>query len=85
MISQKTISIRPRSGKSEVKEVIEKNCDLYISSDLSHNDILNLKDAGISYINLTHYWIEKVFIDYIKIYVNKIDKNLKVYTYYSDM
>lgn len=83
--SVKNIAIAPGSGRSEVKEVIEKKYDLFITSDLSHNDILDLKDSGISYINLTHYGIEKVFVDYMEKYINKFDKKLKVYKYYSNM
>ncbi|MDO5564790.1 MAG: Nif3-like dinuclear metal center hexameric protein [Eubacteriales bacterium] len=61
----KKIAICPGSGKSLVNSVIENKCDTFITSDLAHNDILDLNEMNISYIDATHYGLEKVFIDYI--------------------
>ena len=66
-------------------ESVYNNYDLYITSDLSHNDILDLSDEGISYMNLTHYGLEKVFVNYMEKYIKKLINNKKVYTYFSNM
>lgn len=57
------IIIIPGSGSSDVELVINEKPDLLITSDLKHNQILDLTDEGISYINATHYGLEKVFIE----------------------
>lgn len=83
--SIKKICIMPGSGRSDVNYVIKNKFDLYITSDLSHNDILDLVDSNISYINLTHYGLEKVFVDYMSKYLSKIYNKNKIYKYYSNM
>ena len=81
----KRICMMPGSGRSDVGYVIKNKFDLYITSDLSHNDILDLVDSNINYINLTHYGLEKVFVEFISKYLNKIVKKNKIYEYYSNM
>lgn len=81
----KKILIMPGSGRSDVNYAIYNNYDLYITSDLSHNDILDLSDEGISYMNLTHYGLEKVFVNYMEKYIKKLINDKKVYTYFSNM
>ena len=81
----KSICIMPGSGRSDVSYVIKKKFDLFITSDLSHNDILDLVDSNINYINLTHYGLEKVFVDYMCRYVSKFVKRKSFCKYYSNM
>ena len=77
------IAICPGSGKGLNDLIFKNKVEAYFSSELSHNDILDLVDSNISYINLTHYGIEKVFVEYI----NNLLKNkfkFKVYNYYNN-
>ena len=83
--SIKRVCIMPGSGKSDVDYVIKNKFDLYITSDLSHNDILDLVDSNISYINLTHYGLEKVFVDFMSRYLSKFYNKNKIYKYFSNM
>ena len=83
--SIKKVCIMPGSGRSDVGYVIKNKFDLYITSDLSHNDVLDLVDSNINYINLTHYGLEKVFIGFMYKYLSNITKKIKIYTYYSKM
>ncbi|MDK2896540.1 MAG: hypothetical protein PWP04_660 [Candidatus Atribacteria bacterium] len=53
-IEYQKIAICPGSGKGMVKEVIQKKAQAFISGDLSHHDVENLKDWGISYYHLPH-------------------------------
>ena len=81
----KRIAILPGSGRDYVNSIINFDIDLYISSDLSHHDILYLYENNISYINGTHYGLEKLFIYYIKDvllneYINK-DENINILIY----
>lgn len=65
----KKIAILPGSGRGDVHKITETDVDVFITSDLAHNDILDLLESGISYINTTHYGLEKIFIEYMKKYL----------------
>ena len=77
------IIIIPGSGSGEVDLNKKKKPDLLITSDLKHNHIIDLLDNGISYINASHYGLEKVFIEYMSKFIMKKFKN--VYTYYETL
>lgn len=66
------IIIIPGSGSSEIDLVINEKPDLLITSDLKHNQILDLMEYNISYINATHYGLENIFIDSFYDYLNQI-------------
>ena len=75
------VIIIPGSGSSDVDLVISEKPDLLITSDLKHNQILDLTEEGISYINASHYGLEKVFIKSFSDYlVNDLNiKNVKTF------
>lgn len=75
------VAIMPGSGSGDVDTVIKLKPDLFISSDLKHNQIIDLLDSGISYIDATHYGLEKVFIEYIASFLQKKFK-IKIVKYY---
>lgn len=79
----KKIAIVPGSGRGDVHKITETDVDVFITSDLAHNDILDLLESGISYINTTHYGMEKVFIEYMKKYL-KSKVKCNVNEYYDD-
>lgn len=75
----KSVLIIPGSGSGEVDLIINEKPDLLITSDLKHNQILDLVESGISYINATHYGLEKNFIDSFSSYLKRFTD--KVYSY----
>ena len=75
------IIILAGSGSGELEQVICEKPDLFITSDLKHNQIIDLYDSKISYISATHYGLEKVFIPYISEFIEKKVSN-KVFSYY---
>ena len=77
------IVIMPGSGSGDVEDVIKLKPDLFITSDLKHNQIIDLLDRDISYINATHYGLEKIFVDYMSDYLQKKFK-IKILKYYSE-
>ena len=77
------IILIPGSGSGEIDLVLNEKPDLLITSDLKHNHIIDLLDSGISYINASHYGLEKVFIEYMSMFIMKKFKN--VYTYYENV
>lgn len=76
-----TIAILPGSGKSDIDKVIGAKADLYLSGDLAHNHILELLHNDISYIDCTHYGLEKIFVDFMYDYIIKKYKDIKIYKY----
>lgn len=77
----KKIAILPGSGSGDVESVLKIKPDLYITGDLKHNQILDLLEEGVSYINATHYGLEKIFIEYMQRYL-KSKVKCQVLTYY---
>ena len=80
----KKVAILPGSGRDYVNNIINEKCDLYITSDLSHHDILDLYENDITYINATHYGLEKLFCYYMKEILENIfedTENIKIYQF----
>lgn len=76
------VIVIPGSGSSDVDMVLSEKPDLLITSDLKHNQILDLTEEGISYINASHYGLEKIFIKSFSEYLVN-DLNIKnVNTFY---
>ena len=67
------VVIIPGSGSGEIDLVINEKIDLLITSDLKHNQILDLIESGISYFNATHYGLENIFIDSFYNYLKSLD------------
>ena len=67
------IIIIPGSGSGEIDLVINEKPDLLITSDLKHNQILDLKESNISFFDATHYGLENVFIYSFYQYLNTLN------------
>ena len=79
------IILIPGSGSSEIDLVIAEKPDLLITSDLKHNQILDLTEEGISYINASHYGLEKIFIESFSGYLANDLKINNIYTFYLNL
>lgn len=79
------IILIPGSGSSEIDLVIAEKPDLLITSDLKHNQILDLTEEGISYINASHYGLEKIFIESFSDYLANDLKINNIYTFYLNL
>lgn len=79
--SIKQIAICPGSGKSEVNKIINEKVDCFISSDLPHDQILDLLESNISYIDATHEGLENCFVPCIYNKINQFNNKLKIYKY----
>ncbi len=66
------VAICPGSGKSLVKDVVEKNADVYITGDVDHHTALDLLAEGVCVIDAGHYGIEKLFVHYMNQYFKKM-------------
>lgn len=72
--SVKKVIIIPGSGSGEVDLVINEKADMLITSDLKHNQILDLKESNISYFDASHYGLENIFIDSFYRYLSEFKK-----------
>lgn len=81
----KKVILIPGSGSSDVDMVIGNKPDLLITSELKHNQILDLMEEKISYINATHYGLEKVFIDSFSKYLSNKFDNIKIYKHFTNL
>lgn len=81
----KKIVVIPGSGSGDIDLVIQNKPDLLITSDLKHNNIIDLRDENISYINATHYGLEKIFIEAFSNYLKNKFKNLNILKYTLDL
>ena len=76
----KKIVILPGSGSGDVDLVITEKPDLLITSDLKHNQILDLIESSISYINATHYGLEKIFEESFLNYLKSIVSGINIFS-----
>ena len=66
-----TCAILPGSGKGEIDLAVKSGADVYITGDISHHDGIDAVEKGIAVIDAGHYGIEKIFIPYMKEYLER--------------
>ena len=66
-----TCAILPEAGKSEIDLAVKSGADVYITGDISHHDGIDAVEKGIAVIDAGHYGIEKLFIPYMKEYLER--------------
>ncbi len=65
------VAICPGSGKSAVKDALAKGADVLVTGDVDHHMGIDLKAQGVCVIDAGHYGIEKLFVPYMKAYLQK--------------
>lgn len=73
-------AILPGSGKSGIEDAIKGNADVYITGDIDHHDGIDALEKGLCIIDAGHYGIEKLFISYMKDYIERKLKGISVVT-----
>lgn len=66
-----TCAILPGSGKGEIDLAVKAGADVYITGDISHHDGIDAVEKGIAVIDAGHYGVEKIFIPYMKEYLER--------------
>ena len=66
-----TCAILPGSGKGEIDLAVRANADVYVTGDISHHDGIDAVEKGIAVVDAGHYGIEKIFIPYMKAYLER--------------
>ena len=73
-----TCAILPGSGKSEIDLAVKAGADVYITGDISHHDGIDAVEKGVAVIDAGHYGIEKIFIPYMKEYLEREMPELRI-------
>lgn len=73
-----TCAILPGSGKGEVDLAVKSGADVYITGDISHHDGIDAVEKGIAVIDAGHYGVEKIFIPYMKEYLEREAPELRI-------
>lgn len=76
----KTAAIMPGSGKSSVEIAFQKGCDVLITGDMDHHGGLDAVAQGMAVIDAGHYGLEKIFISYLKEYLERETKGITIFT-----
>lgn len=72
------IAVMPGSGKSAMKMVAKNGYDLYLTGDFGHHEGLDAIDMGMTVIDATHYGLERIFITYIREYLENKCRGVEV-------
>lgn len=75
------VAILPGSGKSMAKSAIASGADVYITGDIGHHEGIDLVAEGLSVIDAGHFGIEKIFIAYMKEYLQREFPGVTVITH----
>lgn len=73
-----TCAILPGSGKDEIDLAVKAGADVYITGDISHHDGIDAVEKGIAVIDAGHYGVEKIFIPYMKEYLEREMPDLRI-------
>lgn len=73
-------AICPGSGKGVLRTAIDIGVDVLITSEIDHNDALDAMEQGLTLIDAGHYGLEKIFVPYMKEYIQRELHGITVYT-----
>ena len=64
-------AICPGSGKSVIGEALKSGAQVLITGDIDHHEGIDAAAQGLAVIDAGHYGIEKIFIPYMKKYLEE--------------
>ena len=68
----------PLIGKGEVDLAVKSGADVYITGDINHHDGIDAVEKGIAVIDAGHYGVEKIFIPYMKEYLEREVPSIRI-------
>lgn len=66
-----TAAIMPGSGADTIKDVLRLGIDVLITGDIKHHEGLDAAEMGLAIIDAGHFELEKIFITYIKEFIER--------------
>lgn len=67
----KTCAILPGSGHDEIDLALRQGADVMITGDITHHVGIDSIEKGIAVIDAGHYGVEKLFVPYMKKYLER--------------
>ncbi|MCR5487399.1 MAG: Nif3-like dinuclear metal center hexameric protein [Lachnospiraceae bacterium] len=74
-----SVAVMPGSGGSAIKDALKKKAEVLITGDISHHQGIDAVAQGLAVIDAGHFGIEKLFIPYMKEYLERNTRGLMVY------
>ncbi len=74
-----TAAILPGSGSSGIKDAISLGGEVLITGDISHHAGIDAAAQGLCVIDAGHFGIEKIFIPYMKEYLERNTRGLQIF------
>lgn len=74
------VAICPGSGRSVITEAVNKNADCLITGDIGHHDGIDAVEMGLTIIDASHYGIEKIFIQFMYLYLRDFCPDVEIVT-----
>lgn len=71
-------AICPGSGKSVISEALRAGAQVLITGDIDHHEGIDAAAQGMAVIDAGHYGIEKIFISYMKQYLEENTRGLTI-------
>ena len=75
----KRVAVMPGSGSSAIEDAVREEADVLITGDIGHHDGIDAVAKGVIVIDAGHFGIEKIFMDYMKEYLERNAKGIKVF------
>ena len=74
------VALCPGSGKSVIGDALRAGAQVLITGDIDHHEGIDAAAQGMAIIDAGHYGMEKLFIPYMKQYLDKRAPELSVIT-----
>jgi len=66
-----TAAILPGSGKDDIDRALAAGADVMVTGDITHHVGLDAVEKGIAVIDAGHFGVEKLFLPYMKDFLNR--------------
>lgn len=63
------LAVCPGSGKSVIEDAIKAGAEVLVTGDIDHHEGIDAAARGMAVIDAGHYGVEKIFIPYMKAYL----------------
>lgn len=70
IIEKAAISTGSGANTESFFKALEKNCDVYITSDIKYHQAMDALDMGLALIDATHYATENIVLKSMKVYLD---------------
>lgn len=63
------VALCPGSGKDYIASAIKSGAQVYLTGDVGHHNGLDAREMGLTVIDASHYHMEKIFVPYVREYL----------------